>query len=299
MSIDQLKVSELKCFLEVAQDLSIRKVARNLDYSPAYVSKAVSKVEKQLEIKLFERSQQGLLLTSKGKEIFKELRDIVQGLEKLQKKDSDKSMEMLTIASTSYMSQLFLSKIFKKYLDKEEDVSSHRLRFVDVIPDQMVSMGLRSSFELCFHTGKLNWPSTWTSKKLGNIQWVLVCRKDHPLKKKNNMENVLQYSFVIPSYYSAEGFRFGNDLFPVSIKKRNVGSESSTAITALSLVEQSNQLCFVPSIICEEKLSLNKIKIIEIKEMKKVSLPVYLSVKSDRVKKKFFDNICQRVSQKI
>ena len=62
-----MRISSLKYFYEVAELKSISKVSNNLHISQPALSHQLSKLEKDLGVKLLERSNKGVELTNKGK----------------------------------------------------------------------------------------------------------------------------------------------------------------------------------------------------------------------------------------
>ena len=60
----------LKTFIEVADYGSFSKAAEHLYISSVGVQKQVSSLEKELDLKLFERTNQGVKLTYAGQRIF-------------------------------------------------------------------------------------------------------------------------------------------------------------------------------------------------------------------------------------
>jgi len=65
-----MNINNLKIFIKVADKMSITEAANDLYISQPAVSKAVSNLENELEIKLFHRDKKtGLILTDVGKEI--------------------------------------------------------------------------------------------------------------------------------------------------------------------------------------------------------------------------------------
>lgn len=62
-----MRISSLRYFYEVAELKSISKVSNNLHISQPALSHQLSKLEKDLGVKLFERSNKGVELTKKGK----------------------------------------------------------------------------------------------------------------------------------------------------------------------------------------------------------------------------------------
>lgn len=65
-----MRITSLAYFYEVAQLKSISKVSSNLHISQPALSHQLSKLEKELNAKLFERSNKGVELTQKGKILY-------------------------------------------------------------------------------------------------------------------------------------------------------------------------------------------------------------------------------------
>lgn len=65
-----MRISSLKYFYEVSELKSISKVSNNLHISQPALSHQLSKLEKELGVKLFDRSNKGVELTNKGKILY-------------------------------------------------------------------------------------------------------------------------------------------------------------------------------------------------------------------------------------
>ena len=66
-----MRISSLRYFYEVAQLKSISKISNNLHISQPALSHQISKLEKYLGVKLLERSNTGVELTTKGQVMYK------------------------------------------------------------------------------------------------------------------------------------------------------------------------------------------------------------------------------------
>lgn len=72
-----MRISSLKYFYEVAELKSISKVSNNLHISQPALSHQLSKIEKELGVKLFERSNRGVELTDKGQILYNYAKQIL------------------------------------------------------------------------------------------------------------------------------------------------------------------------------------------------------------------------------
>lgn len=70
--------NHLYYFYEVARFQSIKKVSAYTQHSPSTISEQIKKLETNLTVRLFERTNQGLMLTPKGEELFKHAKVIFE-----------------------------------------------------------------------------------------------------------------------------------------------------------------------------------------------------------------------------
>ena len=91
-----MQLDYLKYFLQVAQDGSISKAAKNLYLKQSNLSKIISLVEKEFQTELFLRSKKGVVLTNQGKEVKEWAEKFLLEKELLCKKFNNKSSELLS-----------------------------------------------------------------------------------------------------------------------------------------------------------------------------------------------------------
>lgn len=105
-----MRISSLKYFYEVAELKSISKVSNNLHISQPALSHQLSKIEKDLGVKLFERSNRGVELTDKGQILYNYAKRmlILHGnlIEELEEDDSIKQEIKINVSSTCAKSMM-------------------------------------------------------------------------------------------------------------------------------------------------------------------------------------------------
>ncbi len=298
-----LKFYDLEVFVEVSRAKSIREAGRRLNKTSGQISKSIQGLEKRLSRKLLKRSAQGVILTEQGIELLAMTQVLFQEADKIERwvggKNKNQETKVLAIASNSFLNNHLVAPTSSKLNFDAEGIS---LRFIDLPPDQLIPQGLRGLFEVAVHYGSFSWPSTWVSKALGKSRWVLCARNQHPLPKKPNLEQVLQYPFVIPAYSSAEGLTRGNDQFPLPYSKRKVGHEATTADTAMAVVMNSDQMTFIPEISAKFFLQtevLREVKIRDFPASEKIEKEIYLSVKADSVQQSVFMKLFEEMRKRL
>jgi DNA-binding transcriptional LysR family regulator len=286
MDLEEIKIKEINIFLELVRTNSVRELARQRNISPGQVSKIINSLERKVGFKLIERSSLGVQVTFKAHEIipmFNEIRGNQESFSASFQNVIEKPI--LGFATTSFFSSNFLPKTFTQYI---KHYPEFKIRLLEMPPDLFLNAAQRNAFQICLHLKEMDWPKTWTSVKVGNIKWILCCRKGHPYLKDGLFKNVFKYPFVYPVYWTPSGISYGNDNFPISVDKRLKGYETSTATSAVEVVRRTDHFGFVPEIVARHLIESGQIIKVDTPSLKSISEPVYLTVKSDRISQQMY-----------
>lgn len=111
-----MTIIQLRCFVEVAQELNYAKAASNLFISQPAVSRHIISLENDLGVQLFVRSRHHVALTSAGNLFYSEAKDILERID-LSKHSilSIPGEETLNVGCVSSIRIDGLSKIYAKY----------------------------------------------------------------------------------------------------------------------------------------------------------------------------------------
>ena len=276
-SIKNVSLFELELFMEVNHFSSIRAVARAKGLLPSHVSKVMHRLEEKIGMNLFKRSAAGVVPTREGLLLAQMAAGILRQVEAFD--SNEETNTVLTVGAVGFINRQVMAPI----VGSVKGEPAGRLRLLDLVPDRILSSGLSGVFEVGVHVGALAWTSIWSSEIVGSMPWRLVARKGHTLGETATANAVLAYPFVIPTYWTAEGFCVGNDHCPAPFSDRIKGDEAATAETALEMVRFSDQLSFVPEVAAHTLLQFGEVQIIRVTDWPAVTLPVYLSVHSDAV----------------
>lgn len=283
----------------MARGRSVREAARRLSTTPGEVSKALKGMEKKIGVSLFIRSAQGVLLSEVGTQVallVEEMLEVGRQIESVTDSSSKKANKKLAIGATSFLLTHLIVPEVTSFL---RDTNNILFRFLDLSPDELVSVGLRGVFDICFHFGTQEWPRSWMSKKIGSMDWVLCCKASHPLAKKATLKEVLEFPFVIPTYFTNEGLQYGNDNFPVAISKRKKGFETSTADASIPILLHSNHIAFLPETLVISGVRRKELKIISPPEISPVSKDLYISIRTDQVSASLYSQLVQHFESKL
>jgi DNA-binding transcriptional LysR family regulator len=295
-----IRLRDLEIFEEVARARSIREVARRLDSTAGQVSKSIQNLERLVGTKLFRRSVSGVLLTSQGKDLQEIVHELLESGAKIESlvsnRNKAKFAKVLAVAGTSFLNTHFTIPTTCRFAAAG---NSTVFRFLDLAPDQVVSVGIRGGFDIAVHYGTLNWPNTWVTKRLGKSRWVLCARLDHPLPKRPSLKQVLECSFVVPTYWTSEGLVHGNDQFPLPISKRKSGYETATADAAIPILLNTDQIAFLPNLLVRSFIQSQDLRELRVEDLPAIEKEMFLSAKSDVVPDSVFQGLSAKMSEQL
>lgn len=228
-----MEIFELKYFLAVAQVENVNRAAEQIHVSPGSLSKAVSRLEEELQTPLFFKSGRGIRLTPEGLLLKKKAAQILQLEEDVRLELTGRESGSLNvyisseeILQTSYGIAL-LKTIGRHY-------PQARTQFLIRGEQKAIEQVMDGEAHLALIT--LDPPADVSSKVLAKVEFKTCASKDHPLLKKYSarqtipIEEILKHPFVSPDSAilgkiakssSIDGWR--DDKFPRQIKYKVCG----------------------------------------------------------------------------
>lgn len=127
-----LKLDYFYYVIEIAKSGSINRAAQNLYISQPYLSQSLKKTEDILNIKIFDRTNKGVIPTPAGKEFIKYSKEIIKLIDKSHDLKKEYSNESRTFSITSMPSFTILDliQVFKDNCESEYpycDISYHEV----------------------------------------------------------------------------------------------------------------------------------------------------------------------------
>lgn len=123
-----MNIKDLEIFITVAEEKSISKTAKKLNYVQSNISSRIQKLEKTLSTKLFYRNKNGVTLTGNGSTLIVYANKIVSAAEEMKEafNESENPQGKLDIASVETVIKLplILSKYNKNYKDVDLTLST-------------------------------------------------------------------------------------------------------------------------------------------------------------------------------
>jgi hypothetical protein len=113
------------------------------------------------------------------------------------------------------------------------------------------------------------------------------------------VKQILEYPFVVPTYWTVEGLVRGNDQFPLPISKRKAGYETATADSALPILLETDQIAFLPDLLVRPSIQKQLLRELKTDEIPAVEKELLLSAKSDVVPATVFDRLSAKMSESL
>ena len=109
-----------KIFCTVANSKSYTEASEKLDFTPANISMQIKNLEKQLDVKLFNRENDGVKLTEEGKQLYELINKSISSFdfaEKVIKEQNDLANGTINIGCQSHLTNYYLMEYIKKAKD--------------------------------------------------------------------------------------------------------------------------------------------------------------------------------------
>lgn len=230
---------KIKAILKAAEYKSLSKAAEEFSYTPSAFSHMLSAFEKELNVKIFERNSKGVTLTSEGKMLIDNFKEMLISEEKLW----DKIVTLkgfkdnnLTIASYSSISRVLLSDIIKR-LKKER-------------PEINVSIVVCDDLMELFRNGKADIVFA-DSRNFTNYEWYpvfkdkyfVIAPKGMITKKSISVNSLYEYPYVFTDDF------FLSDYLDTSRFKELTVFKSYDDLSIIKAVKDGLGLTILPELV--------------------------------------------------
>jgi len=187
----------LKIFIKVAETSSFTGASKLLKQPKSRVSRAIARLEDNLEVQLIRRTTRKISLTAAGNDFFERISPLLQNLENEITRVSEKDKEMsgtIRMTAPDSIGQSIISKVIAQYSLQYPDV-----KFETFITNEKLDL-IKDNIDIAFRAGKLS-DSTMIQRKLVQSRFVLVCspqyisKRGYPKSKKDlYSHNILSFT---------------------------------------------------------------------------------------------------------
>jgi len=193
------RLALLKTFCVVVSEGSFTRAAERLDTSNQLVSKYIAELEKQLDVRLFNRTTRKIHLTEAGQQCVEHARHILESVEDMEGQLgllNTSAKGVLRISAPVSFSTLHLSACLGAFQQQHPDVT------IDLqLNDRKVDV-IEEGFDVAIRAGQLS-SSSFIAKRIATIKLVLCASPSyiaqygmpkHP--RDLNPEHYLEYAYI-------------------------------------------------------------------------------------------------------
>jgi DNA-binding transcriptional LysR family regulator len=229
---------KLQYFVEVASTGSFTRAAEQLLVAQPAISKSIQKLEEELQLTLFDRSEKAVSLTPEGKVLLKHARSILGSIEEARKEMEElRGLERgeIRIGLPSMFGSFYFPQIIKEFkkmfpslhISVEEEGT---LQIRKLIERKEVDLGIITSDEAGTEIDVI---------PLLKEEMVACFPKEHPLASKESIS--LQEMLLEPLILFKEGY----------FQRRLILEASRTANITPNITFSTNQLSLIRSLVAE------------------------------------------------
>ncbi|MGD9901592.1 MAG: LysR family transcriptional regulator [Spirochaetales bacterium] len=215
--IKDINLDHLKIFYEVAKEQNLTKAAQKLYISQPAVTQTINKLEDGLNVKLFNRVKNGIVLTEVGERIFKAVNSGLLELQNIDKiLDEDEALEYgsVTFGAGTNIAKKLLVEPIKNFLSKYPKIT---IQQIDGTQKNMLNKLELGQINFLI-TQKNDQVKNLEFKKLLDVEYIFVCGKEY-LKNVSKKDDLVYISQDEDSFsrQTLNGFLTENNIVPKSL----------------------------------------------------------------------------------
>lgn len=287
-----MKLTHLKYFIELAETKHYTKAAEHLFITQPSLSHAISQLETELGVPLFEKSGRNTNLTIFGKQFLSCAKNTINtlnnGIESIHL--GSIGAGTIRIGMLRFLGVNFIPIIVKKFLTAYPNVDIH-FTFGTGVTNTLVSELIDNHYDVIFSSAS-NINNDFSSITIAKQTLVLIVPTNHPLAQYDSIsiEDTLDYPYI---YYSQNsGLRAVVDkVFDNVQSKLKIAYEIEETEVIAGLVANNFGIAVVPKMSSFKTLNIKQIEITS----PIVERNIYMTTKNNHYLPPVVENFCQFV----
>ena len=264
--------TKLYTLITVSETGNFTRAAERLSLTQPAVSQHISQLEKELNIKIFNRSKGELKLTSEGEIVVMYAKRIKSLYNKMQQSilNQSKRITRLTIGITHTSESNFVAEVLAKYCNMNKGVS------ITIITDSiknLYNMLMNYEIDLAIVEGTVN-DTSINSLLLGTDYLVLVVSNSNPISKKSmvTISDIKKEKMILrlPGSGTRDLFIAHLESINMSIDEFNIILEVDNIATIKDLVRRDFGVSILARSACLDELKKGKITVLPIENLSMV-----------------------------
>ena len=242
-----MKLSQLRDVIAVAERGSLRGAARHLGLSQPAITRSIHEIERELGVALFERQAKGMALTPMG-ELFVRRASAAQGELRRARDEIDQLRGQTTgrvCVGLSTVSHLALLP---------RSLATFRVRYPEVFLD--LAEGLFPTMEAALKDGKLDFyvgplpetqlPKDFVVEKLFDNERVILARNGHPLAGARSLKDLVDARWITTSITVQSDAELGPLFARHGLPSPCIQMQAHSALTMIVAAANSDLLTMLP-----------------------------------------------------
>ena len=245
-----MQLQHLKYFLQIAETGSMNKAADQLFVSQPSLSKVISCMEAELNIKIFERNNRGVSLTEDGKKLYMYTKNILNQFDLISKISTEEIPSVISVSAyPNLLSTSLLSQYYSLYQGKNIIFTLRESRINQIAED--VS-GLRSEIGV-LHINNAQSKEVYRLLDYHNLEfhlvatdtWYAVVGPNNPLFHSSCLLYTSRFApyiqKVFPETSKSEGI-IESELREIPEMKKNLNIKWNAGISGKLLLKMDSHL---------------------------------------------------------
>lgn len=232
-----MDIENLKIFIASYQTQNFAAVAKELNVAPSSISRCVAALEKELKVRLFQRSTRKVIPTQAGEHFYQRILPLIEEFDRLEQDMCEQvgqpSGKVRVTASTSY-GQIVLAPLLKEFHQRYP-----RIHVELILSDGRLDM-IAEQIDLGIRHGKLE-DSSLISRKLQEVQYCLVTSANF-LNSADDIaqpEDISQYPIVTFNFDSfAKHWHFSQERSNQENKQKTIAIQPSLTISSAAAIRE-------------------------------------------------------------
>ena len=263
-----MEIFELKYFVGVALYENIHKASISLNVSPGSLSKAIARIEEELQVKLFERVGRNIKLTDHGHVLKNRASQIIE-LEQAARLEisGNEGQVLVKLAGPEVLLSKFGVEFIRIVRERYENAL---FEFTSCTEDEAMTKVRNREAHFAFVTQDIS--HDFQGQNVAETSFVTVAGSKHPLaklqktKKTIPIHTLLEYEFVSPnkSILGQVGTRQSVDGWRDDKFQRTISFQSSSLKLIEEMVSSSKALAYLPDYLAAPYLDSKQWVILEV-----------------------------------
>ena len=293
----KLSFDELEVLSDLPRFKSLRSLARSRKTSIMNISRLVHGIENKIKVVLIRSSHSGIALTQEGISWSYFAVDLLKDAERIASggkigASEEEFQKRLVIGGRSFLNVCFSAQLVS---GETNDLAATKYCFLDMSPDELTAAFQSGLIDVGIFIGNLPTTQSWKSTKVGTFDWAFYARKGHPLTYGATVQQIRKYPFTVPAFWLDKKVITGSDRLSELVSEKIRGHECQNAFTAIRIIQATDHIACLPSIVAKEALENGLVCSIPVVGIKSFTETVSIAVNIDRVSQNVFKALQQRL----